>query len=82
MYRLGFRDLDPQIPRRLFRPRLTVAVAAAPWIGSAASSSAYVKSGPSNRAKRIDVGVVGRKYFARCIMPPDDRRDADRQAPQ
>jgi hypothetical protein len=36
---------------------LALAVAAAPGIGNAASSSAYAQSGPSNRAKRIEVGV-------------------------
>jgi hypothetical protein len=36
---------------------LAVAVAAAPGIGNAASSSAYAQSGPSSQAKRIEVAV-------------------------
>ena len=36
---------------------LALAVAAAPRIGNAASSSAPAQSGPSSQAKRIEVGV-------------------------
>jgi hypothetical protein len=78
MYRLGSATLPCKFLVACFA--LALAVAAAPGIGNAASSSAYAKSGPSSQAKRIEVGVAGRKYFVRSIMLPDDRRDAGRQA--
>jgi hypothetical protein len=52
-YRLNSAILARKFLAACFALALAVA---APGIGNAASSSAYAQSGPSNRAKRIEVG--------------------------
>jgi hypothetical protein len=55
MYRLASAILTGRFLVACFA--LALAVAAAPGIGNAASSSAYAQSGRSSQAKRIEVGV-------------------------
>jgi hypothetical protein len=37
-------------------------------------------NGGAGHETGVPITLVGRKYFVRSFMPPDDRRDAGRQA--